>query len=188
MRNFLSGVFLTLLIIGIAVFIAVKQGYVDFKADQEPSFLEKKFAMAAVDASTDRHAPDQKNPMQANDENLVAGAKLYINHCAGCHGVPSNPSSQFPKSFYPPVPTFFSDAPDMPENQNFYIIQHGIRWSGMPAWDKTLNDTQMWQLVTFLSNLEKLPPAAKREFEQVGSSAPASAPGATPNVPMPMKQ
>src|SRR6202035_2392327 len=49
MRNFFTGVFLTLLIIGIAIFLAIKQGYVDFRADQEPSVLERKFAMQAVD-------------------------------------------------------------------------------------------------------------------------------------------
>jgi mono/diheme cytochrome c family protein len=187
MRNFFTGVFLTLLIMGIAIFLALKEGYVNFRADDEPSFLEKKFAMQAVDASTDRHAPDQKNPLTDNEENVVAGAKLYINHCAGCHGVPSNPSSQFAHSFYPPVPTFFTDAPDMPENQNFYIIQHGIRWSAMPAWDKTLSDAQTWQLVTFLSNIEKLPSAAKGEFDKMGLTEPATMPAATPSAPMRMK-
>jgi hypothetical protein len=54
----------------------------------------------------------------------------------------------------------------------------------MPAWDKTLNDTQMWQLVTFLSNIEKLPPAAKREFDLPGAPAAATEPAASP---MPMK-
>ena len=49
MRNFFSGVFLTLLIIGIAIFLALKEGYMDFKADQEPSVLEKKFAMQTLD-------------------------------------------------------------------------------------------------------------------------------------------
>ena len=183
MRNLFTGIFLTLLVIGIAVFLAVKKGYVDFKADQEPSILENKLSMEAVDSSTDRHAPDLKNPLAANEENLAAGAKLYIDHCAGCHGVPSNPDSQFGRSFYPIGPPFFKDSPDMAENQNFYIIQHGIRWTGMPAWNKTLNETQMWQLVTFLSNIEKLPPAAKREFDQPGVPVPAGTPGAA-SVPI----
>jgi mono/diheme cytochrome c family protein len=129
-------------------------------------------------------APDLKNPVAANEENLAAGAKLYINHCAGCHGIPSNPDSQFGRSFYPTVPPFFKDSPDMAENQNFYIIQHGIRWTGMPAWNKTLNETQIWQIVTFLSNIEKLPPAAKREFDQPGVTAPVGTPPGA--APMPM--
>ncbi len=187
MRGFITGILLTLLVIGIAGFLAIKKGYVDFNADQEPGFLEKKFAMEAVDSSTDRHAADLKNPIAANDENLAAGAKLYIEHCAGCHGVPSNPEGQFGRSFYPTVPPFFKDSPDMADNQNFYIIQHGIRWTGMPAWNKTLNETQMWQLVTFLGNIEKLPPAAKREFDQLGLSGPGGVPVGTPSAaPMPM--
>ena len=132
--------------------------------------------MGAVDASTERHAGERKNPAPATEENLVAGAQLYLNHCAGCHGVPSNPDAPFARSFYPPVPAFFKDAPDMPENQNFYIIAHGVRWTGMPAWNKTLTEAQIWQVVTFLSNIEKLPPAASKVFEP---PAAALQPGAT---------
>jgi mono/diheme cytochrome c family protein len=174
MRGFISGVILTLLVIFVVGFIVVKQGYISFNADQEPGPLEMKVAMAAVDASTDRHAPDAKNPLPASEENLVAGTKLYVNNCAGCHGVPSNPDSEFGRSFYPSVPPFFKDTPDMPDNQNFYIIKHGIRWTGMPAWNRTLNDNQIWQLVGFLSNIEKLPPAAQKEFQPpAASSTPA---------------
>lgn len=126
------------------------------------------------DAATDRRASDAKNPIPATEENLVAGTKLYVNHCAGCHGLPSNPESTFAQSFYPEVPSFFKEAPDMAENQNFYIIQHGIRWTGMPAWNKTLNDTQTWQIVTFLSNIEKLPPAAMKEMAPYGEPAKAA--------------
>ena len=59
-----------------------------------------------------------------------------------------------------------TDMADMPDHQNFYIIQHGIRWTGMPAWKNTLNDTETWQVVTFLGNTEKLPPAVVDEFKK----------------------
>lgn len=165
MRAFLLGILATLVALFVAGLIVVKTGRVDFSADQTPSDTEKHFAMSAVDASTGRHAPDVKNPLPVNEATLVSGADLYMNHCAGCHGLPSNRDSVFANSFNPPVPVFFKDAPDMPENQNFYIIQHGVRWTGMPAWNKTLSDTQIWQLVTFLSNIEKLPPAATKRLE-----------------------
>ena len=179
MKGFLSGITLTLIALAVAGYFLLKKGYVDFKADNEPSAFEGHLAMSAVDASTERNAPEQKNPVAADEANLAAGAKLYVNHCAGCHGLPAYPDNQFGRSFNPPVPAFFKEAPDMPENQNFYIIQHGIRWSGMPAWNKTLSEAQTWQLVTFLSNVEKLPPAALKEFE-----LPAGAPlAATPSAP-----
>ena len=165
MKGFLLGIIATIIALFVIGMIILKTGQVDFSADKQPSEAETHFAMSAVDASTDRHAPDVKNPLAADEATLVSGAELYMNHCAGCHGSPSDPESAFAKSFNPPVPVFFKDAPDMAENQNFYIIQHGIRWTGMPAWNKSLNDNQIWQLVTFLSNIEKLQPAAKKKLE-----------------------
>jgi thiosulfate dehydrogenase len=176
MRNFFLGVAVTLIVLIASGWFVLEKGYVDFSANQEPSSMESRLAMAAVDASTDRRAPLQQNPVAPTEENLAAGARLYLDHCGGCHGVPSNPDSDFVRSFNPPAPGFFQDAPDMPENQNFYVIQHGIRWSAMPAWAKRLTDQQAWQVVTFLSNIQKLPPAAQAVFGP-----------APPTAPMPME-
>jgi mono/diheme cytochrome c family protein len=185
MKNFiLGGLVAAIALIACGWFVLAK-GYIDFSANQPPSFVEAKFAMSAIDASTDRHAPDLKNPEVASEANLVAGAKLYLDHCGGCHGVPSNPDGEFARSFNPPVPGFFKDAPDMSENQNFYIIQRGIRWSGMPSWSSALTDQQIWQVVTFLSNIQKLPPAAQAVF----GPAPGAAPMPMQMAPgMPMSQ
>lgn len=171
MRNFILGIIFTLIAVVVGVIWTAKSGRVNFEADQTPPSLERSFAMGAMDAATEKHAPDVKNPLAPTEDNVVAGAHVYLDHCAGCHGVPSNPDSQFARSFNPPVPGFFQDAPDMPENQNFYIIQHGIRWTGMPAWNKTLNDNQIWQVVTFMSNIEKLPASAKKIFDLNTSTA-----------------
>jgi mono/diheme cytochrome c family protein len=53
----------------------------------------------------------------------------------------------------------------MPENQNFYIIQHGIRLSGMPAWKQSLSEQQMSQVTTFLSHMDKLPPSVSDQWK-----------------------
>ncbi|MGH9756632.1 MAG: c-type cytochrome [Candidatus Acidiferrales bacterium] len=165
MKNFLLGIIVALLvIIGGGAFLAMR-GYINLRADQTPSALETKIAMAAMDASAARNAPDQKNPVAPTEENLVAGARIFLNHCAGCHGLPANPDTAFAKSFYPPVPEFFKDPPDMPENENFYIVQHGVRFTGMPAWNNTLNENEIWQVVTFLASINKLPPAAQKELQ-----------------------
>src|SRR5271156_2955992 len=180
MKAFLFGVILTLFALLAGGYFLLKSGRMSFSADDEPSAVEEHLAMSAVDASTERNAPAIKNPLAADEGNLVAGAKLYLNHCAGCHGVPANPESQFGRSFNPRVPAFFKEAPDMSENQNFYIIQHGIRWSGMPAWKNTLNDAQTWQLVTFMSNVQKLPPAALKELELTPGAAVDATPAMVP--------
>jgi mono/diheme cytochrome c family protein len=184
MRGFLVGIVFTLIVLVAGAWWCVKQGYIDFAADQQPSIVEDKVAMAAVDASTDRRAGDAKNPLQPTEANLTAGAQLYLDHCAGCHGLPANPDSQFARSFNPPVPEFFKDAPDMSDSQNFYIIQHGVRWTGMPAWNKTLSETQVWQLATFLANIEKLPPSAQKILGSQGATPAPTVPG---NMPPGMK-
>ncbi len=163
MKNFLVGIMFTLLaLLGVAVFL-MTQGYFNLRADQAPSSLETKVAMAAIDAWAARFAPHQANPVAPTEDNLVVGARTFLNHCAGCHGLPANANSTFSKSFYPPAPEFFKVAPDMAENENFFIIQHGVRFTGMPAWNQTLNENEIWQLVTFLAHLDKLPPAAEKE-------------------------
>jgi mono/diheme cytochrome c family protein len=188
MRLFLGGVFSTLAILVAAALIIARTGHVNFQADQEPSALETKFAMSAVDASAERHAPKTTNAIQPTEENLVAGARLYRDYCAGCHGDPANPETAFGHSFYPPVPQFMKDAPDMPEHENFYIIQHGIRWTGMPAWKGTFNDNQIWQLVTFLGHMDKLPPSVQQEFHKTAASNPSGSRGPTEmRMPMPAR-
>jgi len=184
MKNFILGILFTLVVlVGGGAYFAMR-GYIDTRADSEPSPLESKFAMSAMDASADRNAPETKNPVAPTDDNLVAGAKLYAASCAGCHGYPAEVPAPAPLAFYPPAPQFFKDAPDMPDHENFYVIQHGVRWTGMPAWRAALTDQQIWQVVAFLSSIDKLPPAARKElvpaFAAVpvagGSSAPAAAP------------
>ncbi len=175
MKNFLLGIIFTFLaLIAVGVYL-MTQGYVNLRADQAPSALESKVAMAAIDAWAARFAPHQANPAPPTEDNLVAGARTFLNHCAGCHGLPTNANSAFSKSFYPPAPEFFKDMPDMAENENFFIIQHGVRFTGMPAWNQTLNENEIWQVVTFLAHIDKLPPAAEKELQPL-----APPPGCAP--------
>lgn len=166
MRQFFWGIFLTIVVIVVVAYIVVRKGYVNFAADQEAPALEKRIAMAASDASVERRAPAMQNPLAVSDDTLVAGAKLYRDNCSGCHGSSANPDAALGHNFNPPAPQFMADPAEMPENENFYIIQHGIRWTGMPAWKSKFNDTQIWQVVTFIKHLDKLPPAAEKEIRQ----------------------
>ena len=169
MGKFILGVIVTLVVLAACAYVFTQFGFMDARADQEPSAFEKKYAMHAMDASTDRHAPDVKNPVAPTEANLKEGITLYSMDCAECHGSPKTPESKRGKSFYPPAPQFLSDAADMPENQNFYIIKHGVRLTGMPAWGSELSDQDIWKIVTFLSHMEKLPPAVEEQWKQTGT-------------------
>ena len=178
MIRFLIGFAAGVVVVLLAVFCYVRFGFVDPRADQEVGALERKVAMPALDASVDRLAPDAHNPIQPTDENLMAGMKIYQAGCAGCHGDIVHPRVDFGAGFYPRSPQFVEDAPDMPENQNFFIIQHGVRLSGMPAWKSTLKEPDIWQVTTFLSHMDKLPPqvTAAWKAEAGGSECGDSSP------------
>jgi mono/diheme cytochrome c family protein len=165
----LIGFVLGLVLALIGALCYIRFGFVDPRADAEIGGLERKIAMPALDASVDRRAPDVKNPLQPTDDNLMAGMKIYQQDCAGCHGDIRHPHVSFGDSFYPRVPQFAEDAPDMPENQNFYIIQHGVRLSGMPAWAQNMKEQQTWQVTTFLSHMDKLPPAVSAAWKSAAS-------------------
>jgi mono/diheme cytochrome c family protein len=173
MRAFLWGMIITLVLIVGAIAAFAELGYVNFRADVVPSAAESKFAMSAVDASTDRHAPQAKNPLDPSEEMVRAGAALYRDSCSGCHGDPVNTVATLGNRFYPPAPQFFheTEMDMMGDNQSFYIIQHGIRWTGMPGQQGVLNDTQTWQIVTFLSRMHVLPASAVQEFKKFEPAA-----------------
>lgn len=173
MRNFFLGIIVTLLALALGALWYTRTGRVNFQADQAPTSLERWFGGGASDAYVERNAPHVKNPVPATEQNVVAGAQLYMDHCAGCHGTPSSPDTALMHSFNPPVPRFFKHAPDMPDNQNFYVIEHGIRYTGMPAWDKTLSGQQMWQITAFLSAIPNLPPAAKQVLQPSSGTVPS---------------
>ena len=91
-------------------------------------------------------------------------------NCAICHGDPTTPKSAV--LLYPPAPQFMEDAADMPENQNFYIIQHGVRLTGMPGWSKLMSEQDTWKVVAFLSHMDKLPPAIAADWNPKGTEQP----------------
>jgi thiosulfate dehydrogenase len=164
-KGFICGIATVILIIALVLLFAY-MGFVSMRADNPPSKMETSFAGHAMDASVARAAPELPNPAAPDEANLVAGARLYRDHCTLCHGDPVHTKSPLADSLNPPAPQFMNDMADMPENQNFYILEHGIRWTAMPSWKTILSEREIWQIVTFLSHMHDLPPAAKQVFSE----------------------
>uniref|UniRef100_E6PXW9 Cytochrome c domain-containing protein n=1 Tax=mine drainage metagenome TaxID=410659 RepID=E6PXW9_9ZZZZ len=179
MRKFILGFALGIIVVLLGMFVYVRFGFADPRADIPVGALETELAMPALDAAVDRRAPEVQNPIQPTEDNLLSGMKIYQANCASCHGDIQHPEGVLANALYPRSPQFIKDAPDMPENQNFYIVQHGIRLSGMPAWKDALSANQIWQVTTFLSHLDKLPPSVSEEWKNAaGATSNPSAPGA----------
>jgi mono/diheme cytochrome c family protein len=174
MGKFVLGIIITLVVLALAALGFAALGYLPTRANIEPPRWERHFAMSAVDASIERHAPRGANPLTPTDQNLEDGMKLYTMNCALCHGGLDRKPSTLANSFYPPPPNFISDPPDDPEWHTFYTIRTGIRYTGMPAWDKTLADEDIWKITLLLSHMDKLSPAAQDYWKTNFNSEPAT--------------
>jgi thiosulfate dehydrogenase len=171
MLKFLFGFVIAVVVLLTAGFCYVRMGFVDPRADMPLNWLESKIAMPALDASVDRRAPEAHNPLPVSDANLTAGMKIYQTNCALCHGDIQHPHAPLGDAFYPRAPQFAEDPADMPEHQNFYIIQHGIRLSGMPAWKGAISEQETWQVTSFLSHMDKLPPQVSADWKTAAAGA-----------------
>jgi mono/diheme cytochrome c family protein len=173
MGKFLLGVIVTLLVLILGGLGLAMLGLLPTRANVAPPHLETRIAMGAVDASMERHAPHLANPVPPNDQNFEDGMKLYTMHCALCHGGLDRKPNSLSNSFYPPAPSLISNPPDDPEWHVFYTIRTGIRYTGMPSWEKTLSEQDMWKITSFISHMEKLPPVVQEYWKtSFGVAAP----------------
>jgi len=166
MGNFIRGLIVGAIALAAGAYGYARLGFIDLRADQDPSAWEERLASQAMDESTGRHAGRQKSPLPPAVENLLGGARLYRDKCSDCHGSPVNPNSDYGRSFYPRAPQFMKQAPDLPDHENFYIIKHGVRWTAMPAWGNVMTDSEIWQVVLVLNQFEKLPPEVSEELKK----------------------
>lgn len=174
MRNFVLGIVVTLAVLILGGLAIGLLGFFPTNANTPPPNFERHLAMSAVDASTDRRAQHIDSPVLPTDQNLIDGMKLYTMNCAGCHGGLDRKATPFGASFYPPAPQLILNPPDDPDWHTHYVVHNGIRYTGMPAWDKTLSDEDMWKVTIFLSHIEKLPTAVQEYWKNaVGVPPPA---------------
>lgn len=174
MRNFILGIVITILVLLLGSFGLALLGFLPTRANSAAPEMEKHFAMSALDNSVDRHAPRLNNPVPPTDENLIAGLKIYTMNCALCHGDINRQPSTLENSFYPRPPNLILHPPDDPEWHLFYVIRNGVRYTGMPAWDRSLPDPDIWKVTAFLSRIEKLPPAVEEYWKNAsGAAAPS---------------
>lgn len=171
MRRLLLGIVLTLVVQAVVVYLVVQNGWIDPRADDGYMPMEK-WASRAVPRAIRSDSQGLNSPIEATSDNLDAGAKLYGANCAICHGASDAQESNVAKGLYIKAPQLAKDGvEDDPVGMTYFKIAHGYRMTPMPAFSKTLSDTQIWQLAVFLKNMDKLPPLAEAEFKKIPSQA-----------------
>jgi mono/diheme cytochrome c family protein len=92
-----------------------------------------------------------------NDAELVRrGAGNYQSMCIGCHLAPGMDATELSQNLYPAPPNLAQLGVNGNPAVAFWIIKHGIKASGMPAWGKSMGDEHIWGMVAFLQQLPSL--------------------------------
>jgi thiosulfate dehydrogenase len=169
MGRILLGIILGVILVPVAVLAWFHFGHVPVAVADPPLPQERKLAQGALDARIDREAI-KTPPIQADETAFVAGAQIYHDQCAACHGLHNKPSS-FGAHMYPDAPPLWEmhhhgsetmmGVTDDPPGETYWKVANGIRLTGMPSYKDVLTETQMWQVSLLLANADKpLPPAA----------------------------
>lgn len=123
--------------------------------------FEQKMANMALDAHIKNQRVGQP-PIAADEANLLAGADVYKQNCAVCHGLPGHPVGYFNMMFPKPTQLFKGKGvTDDPPSVSYWKVVNGIRLSGMPSFKNKLSDTQLWQVSLLVAHANELPQSAK---------------------------
>jgi mono/diheme cytochrome c family protein len=155
-----------------AIFLTLAlTGRLSISANSATPAWERTLAWTAVQKSIARQAQDQKKQIDPTEENLHAGMKQFRDGCEGCHEGGLKKSRWGTEEFYPRVPQFGFEPPEISEAQIFRVVKNGIRYSGMGGngGEGGYSDEQTWKLATFLSHLKALPPRVTAEWQKKSS-------------------
>jgi mono/diheme cytochrome c family protein len=188
MGRFLIGVVLGIVLVPLAVLVWFHFGHLPVAVADTPLPMERQITGVALRARIDsemvKAPPIQLYGGGADESTFLAGAQIYRDQCAACHGFHGKPSS-FGGQMYPRAPQLWEKhkkgdvvgVSDDPPGETYWRVSNGIRLTGMPSFKNILSDTQMWQVTLLLANANKpLPPTVVDIVD--GQAAVAAAPDA----------
>lgn len=157
MRQFIFGFIAALTLIAGGSLGYVALGLAPVATVSKPLPFERLIAGMALNARVDKEAP-KSSPISASDEVYTAGARIYRNNCAVCHGLPGRDQTAIAKGEFPKPPELFEGkgVTDDPVGVTYWKVANGIRLSGMPGFNGLLSNEEMWQVSLLLSNADKL--------------------------------
>src|SRR6478672_8316382 len=121
------------------------------------------------DRSVAARARDVVVPKNLNDPSRISrGAGQYADMCSGCHLAPGMKRTEISRGLYPRAPELRHKT-DLTPAEQFWIVKHGVKMTGMPAWGVTHDDELLWDVVAFVRKLPELTP---EQYETVVKNAP----------------
>jgi mono/diheme cytochrome c family protein len=126
-------------------------------ANRQPSRVETTLANAAKDVVIPIEAEKKKDPAPDTEQAVNQGRDVFLRSCAICHGSDGRGKTYIGRNMYPPAMDMNSPhVQHWSDAELFWIIQNGVRLTGMPSWQASVSETDTWKLVRFIHNLPRL--------------------------------
>ena len=134
----------------------------------------------AMHQSVRLRARSVAEPPPFNETMVLRGAGCYRDQCLQCHGGPGTAQGDIGKSMQPLPGPLVDAARRWSAKEMYWLTKHGIRMSGMPAWEHRLDEEELWSTVAFLQRMPDLDVAAFKAvaFEEVDGARRAGSIGA----------
>ena len=130
-------------------------------ANKQPSKVETTLANMAKDVVIPIEAENRQNPVPASEKVIQQAGQTYMESCALCHGMDGHARTELGRAMYPPAMDLTSPhVQHWTDAELFWIIQNGVRLTGMPSWKASISDTDTWKLAQFIHNLPRTTAAA----------------------------
>lgn len=162
MGKFIFGLIIGLLILPVIAVVYVNEGLLPIGANDAPLPFEQFLAGRAVHRRINRIAP-KRDISEFKTDDYVTGADVYQKNCAFCHGLPQEEPRAVGAGMFPHAPQLFTaegTVTDDPVGVSYWKVKNGIRLSGMPSFQASLSDQQMWDVAAVVAQADKLPPEA----------------------------
>ncbi|HEY2445552.1 MAG TPA: cytochrome c [Rhizomicrobium sp.] len=156
----LAGAIVVAVVVVLAA-LAAFTGVYDVAADAPHTTLMKSVIAFVRERSIDVRANAIHVPPLDPPQMISEGAGHYDEMCTGCHLAPGMKENEMRPGMNPKPPVLARVHAGSPAEQ-FWIVKHGIKMSGMPAWGPTHTDTEIWDIVAFLQKLPSLAPSQYR--------------------------
>lgn len=154
-------------------------GLYDVAATQQHFQLTHRVLEAAMRQSVKLRARDIPEPPLADEALALRGAACFRDKCVQCHGAPGIAPDDLGKSMQPLPGPLVDARRHWRARELYWVTRHGIRMSGMPAWEFRLRDEEIWEVVAFL---QRLPDLGAPQYAEWMARAPA-APSCGPDAP-----
>jgi thiosulfate dehydrogenase len=167
MKQFILGFIAALVLLAVGGLAFIGLGLAPVATSSAPLPFEKLITGIALNARVNKEAP-KSSPMQPSEEVYAAGARIYRTNCVVCHGLPEQDETAISKGEFPKPPQLFKGkgVSDDPPGETYWKVANGIRLTGMPGFNGSLTNDQMWQVTLLLANSDKLPASVRTVLQQ----------------------